>query len=90
LAMVTALAPYEPYIGIDLGTTYSCVGLWTEDGRVEIIHNERNSKTTPSVVAFEGQQKVTVGESAYDRAANHGAHLAFDIKRLIGRARGDP
>ena len=80
--------PYKPLIGIDLGTTYSCVGLFTEEGTVQILNNEHGSTTTASVLAFEENEYVTVGAQAYERA-EEGAHLAYDVKRLIGRGKND-
>ncbi|KAG9390656.1 Heat shock protein 70 family [Carpediemonas membranifera] len=69
-------------IGIDLGTTYSCVGVFMND-RVEIIANEHGSRTTPSFVAFTDEERF-VGESAANQAAMNVANSVFGVKRLIG------
>lgn len=74
---------YEGQIGIDLGTTYSCVGVWEGD-HVEIIPNQEGYKTTPSWVAFTDTE-VLVGESAKLQASQNPENTIFDIKRLMGK-----
>ncbi|CAA9987450.1 heat shock protein, putative [Plasmodium knowlesi strain H] len=72
-----------PVIGIDLGTTYSCVGVF-KNGRVEILNNELGNRITPSYVSFvDGERKV--GEAAKLEATLHPTQTVFDVKRLIGR-----
>lgn len=56
---------YEPVIGIDLGTTYSCVGLYKEDGSVEILKDEGGRSTVPSVITFTSDYSTKVGRAAY-------------------------
>lgn len=76
-----------PVVGIDLGTTYSCVGIF-KNGRVEIIQNELGNRITPSIVAFTDEERL-VGEAAKNQAAMNPERTVYSIKRLIGRKYND-
>merc|ERR1719149_512116 len=75
-------------IGIDLGTTYSCVGVF-QSGRVEIIANDQGNRITPSYVAWDSNAERLIGDAAKNQATVNPETTVFDVKRLIGRKYGD-
>ncbi|XBI95648.1 hypothetical protein VPH35_032062 [Triticum aestivum] len=79
-----------PAIGVDLGTTYSCVAVWRPShNRVEVVPNDQGNLTTPSCVAFTDAWRL-VGDAALNQAARNPVNTVFDAKRLIGRRFNDP
>ncbi|OLP81269.1 Luminal-binding protein 5 [Symbiodinium microadriaticum] len=72
-----------PVIGVDLGTTYSCVGIYKQ-GRVEILPNDQGNRITPSYVAFTDEERL-IGEAGKNQAAVNPTQTLFDVKRLMGR-----
>lgn len=83
----TTMANAEVVVGMDLGTTYSCIAVWL-NGKVEIVPNDQGNRTTPSVVSFTDTERL-VGDAAKNAAALNPTNTVFDAKRLIGRKFSD-
>jgi len=81
--------PTEPVIGIDLGTTYSCVGVWM-NGQVEILEDEGGNRTVPSYVAWNDDGERLLGHQAKNQAARNLDSTVFDVKRILGQRMTEP
>ena len=77
----------EPALGIDLGTTYSCVAVW-KNGKVDVIPNESGNRITPSVVCFTNKERL-IGDAAKNQIVKNYKNTVYDAKRLIGRFYND-
>ena len=82
------MAKEGPAIGIDLGTTYSSIGVWQHD-QVEIIGNDQGNTTTPSYVAFTNTERL-IEDATKNQVVTNPSNMVFDAKRLIGRRFSDP
>ena len=77
----------EPVLGIDLGTTYSCVAVW-RNGKVEVIPKESGNRITPSIVSFTNKKRL-IGDAAKNKLVENYKNTVYDSKRLIGKLYND-